>query len=481
MSKQRKELGLPIINAHAAGVDIGARIQVAAVPPDLCETPVQTFQAFTADIERMADWLVSLGIKTVAMESTGVYWIPVYEILEDRGLVVVLANARECKAVPGRKSDVNDAQWLQRLHACGLLRASFRPARDIAALRAYMRVRDRHLEYAAAHIQHMQKALTHMNLQLHHVVSDVTGVTGMKIIRDIVAGERDPDVLACMRDVRCRESVETIRAALVGNYQPEHVFALAQALSLYDSYQARIADCDAQIEQALLLLNADKTPPTQPLPAPRSRTRQTNSLSFDTRPLLYQLTGVEVHATDDSVHAAHLVRRTALAEGIATMLSKPVLHGDNGATLKATTVLAMLYWLGVKPSYSRPRVSDDNAYAESLFRTAKYRPEFPAKGFADLDAARTWAAEFVRWYNDNDVDRHSGIRYVTPGQRHDGHDQTILAARHALYLKARERNPARWSGATRDWTPTGPVTLNPERDSVVAAHSTAADRQQLAA
>jgi transposase len=188
MSKQRKAMGLLIINAHAAGVDIGARIQVVAVPPDLCETPVQTFQAFTADIERMADWLVSLGIETVAMESTGVYWIPVYEILEDRGLVVVLVNARECKAVPGRKSDVNDAQWLQRLHACGLLRASFRPARDIAALRAYVRVRDRHLEYAAAHIQHMQKALTHMNLQLHHVVSDVTGVTGMKIIRRTRSG-----------------------------------------------------------------------------------------------------------------------------------------------------------------------------------------------------------------------------------------------------------------------------------------------------
>ena len=141
-----------------------------------------------------------------------------------------------------------------------------------------------------------------------------------------------------------------------------------------------------------------------------------------------KIVGWEVHATDDSVHAAHLVRRTALAEGIATMLTKPVLHGDNGATLKATTVLAMLYWLGVKPSYSRPRVSDDNAYAESLFRTAKYRPEFPAKGFADLDAARTWAAEFVRWYNDEH--RHSGIRYVTPGQRHCGADQAILAARH---------------------------------------------------
>ena len=192
-----------------------------------------------------------------------------------------------------------------------------------------------------------------------------------------------------------------------------------------------------------------------------------------------KIVGWEVHATDDSVHAAHLVRRTALAEGVAAMTTKPVLHGDNGSTLKATTVLAMLYWLGVKPSYSRPRVSDDNAYAESLFRTAKYRPEFPAKGFADLDTARTWAAEFVRWYND--VHRHSGIRYVTPGQRHSGGDHAILAARHSLYLQARQRNPARWSGNTRDWSPIGPVTLNPERESAVAAHSKAEPMQPLAA
>ena len=142
------------------------------------------------------------------MESTGVYWVPVYEVLESRGIEVIVANAREARAVPGRKSDVNDAQWLQRLHACGLLRASFRPGRDIAALRAYLRLRERHLDYAAAHIQHMQKALTFMNLQLHHVVSDVTGVTGMKIIRAIIAGERDPKVLATMRDVRCKASTE---------------------------------------------------------------------------------------------------------------------------------------------------------------------------------------------------------------------------------------------------------------------------------
>ena len=163
MSKSGKVIGLPIINARAAGIDIGSRIQVAAIPPELSDNPVRTFQSFTADIEQMANWLVSIGITTVAMESTGVYWIPVYEILEAHGLTVVLANARDCKAVPGRKSDVNDAQWLQRLHACGLLRASFQPAREIAALRAYMRIRDRHLEYASAHMQHMQKALTLMN------------------------------------------------------------------------------------------------------------------------------------------------------------------------------------------------------------------------------------------------------------------------------------------------------------------------------
>ena len=192
-----------------------------------------------------------------------------------------------------------------------------------------------------------------------------------------------------------------------------------------------------------------------------------------------KIVGAEVHDSDDADHAMHLVRRTALAESIATLQTKPVLHGDNGSTLKATTVLAMLQWLGIKPSYSRPRVSDDNAYAESLFRTAKYRPEFPAKGFASLDEARAWAAEFVHWYN---VDhRHSGIRYVSPQQRHTGGDQAILAARHDLYTQARQRNPARWSGNTRDWSYIGAVTLNPERDAVVTAALSAQHTQQEAA
>ena len=175
--------------------------------------------------------------------------------------------------------------------------------------------------------------------------------------------------------------------------------------------------------------------------------------------------GTTVADTDDADHAAHLARRTALAEGIHGLAQKPVLHGDNGATLKATTVLAMLHWLGVKPSYSRPRVSDDNAFVESVFRTAKYRPEFPERGFADLESARAWAAPFVHWYNHEHA--HSGIRYVSPAQRHAGDDVTILAARHALYQEAKERHPRRWSGPTRNCSPIAVVTLNPERETAI--------------
>lgn len=286
--------GLPVIHDRAAGIDIGSRFHVVAVPADITEEAVQTFNAFTADLERMAAWLVDLGITTVAMESTGVYWIPVYEILESHGLQVVLANARDARAVPGRKTDVNDAQWIQRLHACGLLRASFHPDREIAALRSYLRLRERHLDYAAAHIQHMQKALTQMNLQLHHVVTDITGATGMRIIRAIVAGERDALILARMRDTRCKSSLEIIRSALVGNYQPEHVFALAQALAMYDAYQMQLELCDQQIARSLHQLAQQKPLPGEPLPKARHPTRQPNALNFDVRTLLYQLVGVDL-------------------------------------------------------------------------------------------------------------------------------------------------------------------------------------------
>src|ERR671932_329496 len=245
----------------AAAIDIGARMHVAAVPPDRDREPVRSFGTCTGDLQRLADWFARCGVRTVAMESTGVYWIPVFEILEQRGFEVVLVNARDAKHVPGRKTDVSDAEWLQRLHEYGLLRASFRPKGEIAALREYLRQRERLLDYAAAHIQHMQKALMQMNLQLQHVVADITGASGLRIIRAIVAGERDPAVLAALRDHRCKAPEETIRRALVGNDREEHVFALAQALDLYDTHQAKVAACDARIEAALDRLQAGRPAP----------------------------------------------------------------------------------------------------------------------------------------------------------------------------------------------------------------------------
>lgn len=220
--KSRTSRNLSPVHSAAAAIDIGATMHVAAVGPDRDEQPVRTFRSFTDDLQRLAGWFAGCGIRTIVMESTGVYWIPVFEILEQRGFEVMVVNARDAKHVPGRKTDVSDAQWLQRLHEYGLLRASFRPKAEIAGLRAYLRQRERLLDYAAAHIQHMQKALMQMNLQLHHVVTDITGVTGMAIIRAIVAGERDPNVLAAHRDRRCHATVETVGRALVGNYREEH-------------------------------------------------------------------------------------------------------------------------------------------------------------------------------------------------------------------------------------------------------------------
>lgn len=285
--------GLLTINKRAAGLDVGSTFHVVAVRGDLDEEPVRTFKSFSGDLHAMADWLVGLGITTVAMESTGVYWIPVFEILEKRGLEVLLVNARDVKNVPGRKTDVNDAEWLQQLHEHGLLRASFRPREGILGLRAYIRHRERMVESAATHVQHMQKAMMQMNVQLHHVVSDITGVTGMKIVRAIVAGVRDPAQLAVHRDVRCKASEETIRAALTGNYRPEHVFALKQALELWDVFQQKIAECDVEVESALKELNDARPVPAAELP-PVRHTKARNEPRFDVRPALYTLLGADL-------------------------------------------------------------------------------------------------------------------------------------------------------------------------------------------
>lgn len=228
------------------------------------------------------------------MESTGIYWIPAFEILELYEFEVFLVNSREAKNVPGRKTDVNDAQWIQRLHEFGLLHASFRPGKDITVLRTYIRQRERMLEFRASHIQHMQKALMQMNLQLHHVVSDITGTTGMKIIRSIIAGEQSPGKLAEFRDARCKESLETIEKSLVGNYRDEHIFVLRQAVELYDYYTNKIDECDKQIEVILNFLKRAASTPEDPLPKAKHRTRQPNDLNFDVRTLLYQILNIDL-------------------------------------------------------------------------------------------------------------------------------------------------------------------------------------------
>ena len=286
---------MPKVHPHAGAIDIGATMHMAAVDPDCVAEPVQTFGAFTVDLVRLADWFEACGVEAAAMESTGVYWIPAFELLEARGFEVFLVNARDAKHVPGRKTDVSDAQWLRRLHSFGLLRASFRPKGEIVELRAYLRQRERLLEYAASHIQHMRKALTEMNLQLHHVVTDITGATGMRIIRAIVEGERDPSKLAMMRDARCHASVETIGKALTGNYRAEHLFALEQALALYDVYQEKASCCDKRIEAVLSALGAGRDHDAGLLPTPRRREkRQMNAPDFDVRAALFAVLGKDL-------------------------------------------------------------------------------------------------------------------------------------------------------------------------------------------
>ena len=257
---------LPVLHPDAAGVDIGATEIYVAVPPERDSESVRCFQTFTEDLMALADWLLRCRTRTVAMESTGVYWIPLMQILEARGLEVFLVNARYAKNVPGRRTDVSDCQWLQYLHSVGLLRASFRPAPAICAVRSLLRHRDALVELASHHVQHMQKALDQMNLQLHHVISDITGTTGLAIIGAVLGGERDVNELANLRDPRIKASKETIAKSLVGDYRPEHLFTLRQSLKLYRQYQMEIADCEVEIQRFLKRLETKVDPVSQPLP-----------------------------------------------------------------------------------------------------------------------------------------------------------------------------------------------------------------------
>lgn len=292
--KKHKARSLRVCNPDAAGIDIGANEHWVAVPSDREEQAVRSFGTFTSDLNRLADWLQQCGVRTVAMESTGVYWIPIYELLEERGFEVLLVNAAHARNVPGRKSDVIDCQWLQELHTFGLLRASFRPEARIAELRTYTRHRQTLVEEAARQIQRMQKALDQMNVQIHHVISDITGKTGMAIVRHIVAGNHDPEFLAEFRDPRCRASKAVVVEALRGHYKVDHLFTLRQALSLYDTYGEHLKQCDEQIELVLAQLAADcpeLSRPRLPAKAPPHGTQ----IAIDIRnPLQRILRGVDV-------------------------------------------------------------------------------------------------------------------------------------------------------------------------------------------
>lgn len=294
-ASRAKGMSLESIEPNAAGIDVGATEIYVAVPPGRDAEPVRRFASFTGDLRAMAAWLKQSNIRTVAMESTGVYWIPPYEILEEAGIRVCLVNSRHVKHVPGRKSDVSDCQWLQYLHSVGLLHASFRPDSAICAVRAVSRHRASLVENAAAHVQHMHKALTQMNLQIHHVLSDLTGLSGMAIVDAIVGGERDPASLAALCHSGVRSDRETVIKSLEGNYRPEHLFTLKQSLAAYRHYQQLVAECDREMERLVGKVGG-KTDPTQtPLaPRPGTQKRRKNQFHFDMRTELYRIFGTDL-------------------------------------------------------------------------------------------------------------------------------------------------------------------------------------------
>jgi len=294
--KIKKVEVLHIIKENAAGIDIGATEIYIAVPGDRDSQSVRHFDTFTSDLHAASKWMKACGIDSIAMESTGVYWIPVFQILESYGFEVVLVNARHVKNVPGRKTDVQDCQWLQYLHSVGLLRGSYRPPQEICAVRSLLRHRDGLVSTGASHILHMQKSLTQMNLQIHNVISDITGVTGLAIMDAILSGERDPQKLAALKNGRIKATADTIAKSLEGDYLPEHVFTLKQSLQVYRHCQKLVTECDLEIETYLKNIDSridiEKNPP--PPATSTSRKGQGNEPNFDLRTQMYRLIGTDL-------------------------------------------------------------------------------------------------------------------------------------------------------------------------------------------
>ena len=324
-----------IVHPNAGGLDIGSREIWVCVPPDRDVESVKMFGTFTPDLQHLADWLVGCGVDTVAMESTGVYWLPAFEILEARGLKVYLVNARHIKNVPGRKSDVKDCQWIQKLHSLGLLSGSFRPDGDMCALRAYLRHRAQLIQHRSPHILHMQKALQQMNVQLPQVLRDITGDTGMAIIRAIVAGERDSVKLARFRDPKCKYPEETFAKALTGDWKSEHLFALKQSLELYDFYGTQVAACDIAIQQQYSAMKPRwvSAPDTALVPKTNRRRRRKNEPPAENRAEIIRLTGVDLAAVG----------------GIGVSLAQTILSEIGSDMTKWPSDKQFTSWLGLAP------------------------------------------------------------------------------------------------------------------------------------
>ncbi len=292
----RRHRALTLKHPNAAGIDVGAESHFVAVPPDRDDEPVREFRSFTEDLHRIAQWLSNCGVDIVAMESTGVYWISLYEFLESKGFTVYLVNARHVKNVSGRKSDVLDCQWIQQLMSYGLLSGAFRPADEICALRAVSRQREMLLKYQSQHVQHMQKALAQMNIQIVNVIADIVGETGQKIVRAIIAGERDPYKLASLRNYRVKASEEEIAKSLQGNWRQEHLFALKQAVALFDAYSEQLRQCDCQLQKMLQELKRYDGEPTSIYS--KARSRKKNEPQFDLRSYLVGMCGVDLTRID---------------------------------------------------------------------------------------------------------------------------------------------------------------------------------------
>jgi transposase len=339
MAKQaskKRDRKIKPLNPNAAGIDIGSQKHYAAVPSDRDNEPVRCFGCLTADLHQMAKWLKSCGIETIAMESTGVYWVPVVAVLESYGFDVKLVDAYKVKNVPGRKTDVKDCQWLAELHRFGLLSGAFRPDRQIQVLRSYWRHRNVLVESCSTQIHLMQKALEQMNIQLHKVITDITGVTGMKIIRAIVAGERDAVKLADMKHALIKSSTETIAKALTGEYRQEHLFTLKQALEIYDVYQNKIADCDHQIEEYMRTFKqkADANDLDSKSGKNNRTKRRKNQPNFDLRTRLFEMTGVDLTQID----------------GIETMTAQTVISECGFDMSVFPTEKHFTSWLGLCPN-----------------------------------------------------------------------------------------------------------------------------------